>query len=93
MIKAPKGTPDLIKGSADGISCNRVVSLMDIYPTLIDLCRLPERNNIDGRSLVPLLKKPDLEWDFPAITTYNHSEYSIRNERWRYTIYIDGSED
>lgn len=93
MIKAPKGTKGLSAGSANGESCERVVSLMDIYPTLIELCGLPVKTNIDGRSIVPLLGNPEKEWDYPAITTYNHSEYSIRNERWRYTIYLDGSQE
>lgn len=93
MIKAPAGTKGLPEGSADGISCERVVSLMDMYPTLIELCGLPVKTNIDGRSIVPLLENPEMEWDYPAITTYNHSEYSIRNERWRYTIYLDGSQE
>jgi len=93
MIRAPVGTKGLPQGSADGKPCERVVSLMDMYPTLIDLCGLPVKNNIDGRSILPLLKNPGRKWDYPAITTYNHSEYSIRNERWRYTIYLDGSQE
>jgi len=40
------------------------VSLIDIYPTLIDLCKLQKTNSesnleIDGNTLYPLLKKPN----------------------------------
>ena len=93
MIKAPPGIPGLPGGSKDGVACHRIVSLQDIYPTLVDLCGLPHRNNIDGQSLVPLLKDPSAQWDYPAITSYDYSEFSVRSENWRYTVYIDGSEE
>lgn len=79
--------------SKDGRMCQRVVSLQDIYPTLIDLCGLPERPEIDGRSLVPLLRKPTRKWDHVALTTYDYDEFSVRSERFRYIRYIDGSEE
>jgi len=93
MIKVHEGTTGLPGGSKDGTPCNRIVSLQDIYPTLIDLCGLPPRLDIDGNSLVPLLKNPKEKWDYPAITCYDFSEFSIRTEKWRYTVYIDGSEE
>jgi len=93
MIRAPKGTAGLPEGSPGGSVCNRIVSLQDIYPTLVSLCGLPQNRDIDGRSLVPLLKDPTAPWDYPAITSYDFSEFSIRTENWRYTVYIDGSEE
>ena len=94
MIKVPKGAPGLRKGSRLDAQCQRIVSLQDIYPTLVDLCGLPSRGDeIDGRSLVPLLKNPSAAWDYPAISSYDFSEFSVRMEQWRYTVYIDGSEE
>ncbi|MFC1581478.1 sulfatase [Candidatus Neomarinimicrobiota bacterium] len=93
MISVPGGTAGLVQGSMNGTACNRIVSLQDIYPTLVELCGLPVRNNIDGRSLIPLLKNPAKEWGYPAITSYDYSEFSVRSERWRYSIYIDGSKE
>ena len=93
MIRAPRATPGLAEGSRDGTACDRVVSLQDIYPTLVDLCGLPRRKEVDGRSLVPLLRDPESDWPYPAVSTYDHGEFSIRDERWRYTRYIDGSEE
>jgi arylsulfatase A-like enzyme len=93
MIKVPRRTIGLPEGSKDGIRCDRITSLMDIYPTLINLCGLPPKEGLDGHSLVPLLRNPDAEWTYPAISTYDYSEFSIRTEQWRYTRYIDDSEE
>ena len=40
-------------GSAhsDGSQCARPVSLIDLFPSLVDLCRLPELDNLDGKSI------------------------------------------
>ena len=93
MIKAPKGTTGLPEGSKNGDICQRAVSLLDMYPTLGALCGLPERQDLDGHSLVPLLKDPKADWQYPAITSYDFSEFAISTERWRYIQYIDGSEE
>ena len=72
--------------------CPRTIELLDIYPTLIDLCDLPPRDSLDGRSLRPLLANPNATWDKPAITSLGPDKTSIRTERWRYTCYPDGEE-
>lgn len=93
MFKIPEGMPGLVEGSVAGGRCNRVVSLLDIFPTLLELCGLPAKKDLDGHSLVPLLRNPEAEWTFPAITTYDVTEFSIRTEDWRYIRYIDDSEE
>ncbi len=93
MIKVPESCIGLPEGSKIGSRCDRITSLMDIYPTLIELCGLPSKEGLDGRSLIPLLRNPEKKWDFPAISTYDFSEFSIRTENWRYTRYIDDSEE
>jgi arylsulfatase A-like enzyme len=93
MIRAPQGTSGLAAGSHVGGRCDRVTSLLDIYPTLAELCDLPVDESLDGHSLVPLLEDPQAEWAYPAITTYDFGEYSVRTERWRYIRYIDDSEE
>jgi len=92
MIKVPDGIKGFEDGAITGAS-NRIVSLQDIYPTLVDLCGLPSRDDIDGNSLVPLLRNPRAEWAYPAISSYDFGEFSVRTEKWRYTLYIDGSEE
>ena len=67
--------------------CDRVVNLIDMYPTLVDLCGLPANKNNDGRSFAPLLQNPSQEWKFPALTTYQYKNHSITDGHYRYTWY------
>ncbi len=75
------------------VTSDRVVSLLDLYPTLIELAGLDPRDGMDGQSLVPLLKQPDLPWPRPVVSTYGYQNHSIRTERWRYIRYHDGTEE
>lgn len=77
----------------EGSVCQRTVSLLDIYPTLVDLCRLPPGKELEGRSLTPLLKDPAAAWKYPAITTNGMGNHAVRSERWRYIQYNDGTEE
>ena len=73
--------------------CTQPAELLDIYPTLIDLCGLPPREGLEGRSLVPQLKDAKASREQPAITTHNQGNHAIRTENWRYIRYADGSEE
>ena len=75
-----------------GGRCERAVSLLDLFPTLIDLCGLPAKGDLDGQSLVPLLAEPTRPTR-PAVSTFDHQNYSIRDDRWRLIHYRDGSEE
>ncbi len=79
--------------SVQGTASERVVSLLDIYPTLIELTGLPPIDDLDGQSFVPLLEDPDTEWDLPAIVNREKGQYAIRSERYNYIRYEDGSEE
>jgi len=76
-----------------GARCERTVSLLDIYPTLADLCGLPIGKQLEGRSLKPLLEDPKAEWDRPVITSYGFQNHAVRSERYRYIRYSDGTEE
>jgi arylsulfatase A-like enzyme len=82
-----------VPGVTQSSDCNRVVNLMDLYPTLNDLCGLPAKTDIAGRSLKPLLQGPKTKWDYPTLTTMQSGNHAIRNERWRYIRYVDGTEE
>jgi arylsulfatase A-like enzyme len=79
--------------TSPGSRCDAAVSLLDLYPTLIDLYGLTNRKGIEGTSLVPLLQDPGREWKRPALITYGRQNHSLRSRRWRYTRYADGSEE
>ena len=73
--------------------CTRAVSLLDIYPTLTEICGLPPNEAVEGRSLAKLLADPQAEKKRSAITTWGRGNHSIRTERWRYTRYKKGAEE
>ena len=77
-----------------GTSCSRPVNLLDLYPTLIELCGTESpRQEFDGHSLVPLLKNPAADWDHGSITSHGFRKDSIRTERWRFTRYANDAEE
>ncbi len=78
--------------SARNRKSGRTVELLDLYPTLVDLCGLPTRPQLEGRSLRPLLSAPDAPWDKPAVTSLGPGRMSLRTERFRYSRYEDGEE-
>tara|TARA_Y100000588_G_scaffold151528_1_gene165551 strand:+ start:7053 stop:8522 length:1470 start_codon:yes stop_codon:yes gene_type:complete len=72
---------------ADSSDCPRIVEFVDIYPTLAELAGLEVPAELEGVSLLPLLKNPNAQWDRPAFTQVFFSEiagYSVRTDRWRY---------
>jgi arylsulfatase A-like enzyme len=80
----------------NGHASPRVVEALDLYATLADLCGLPAPKNLEGRSLAPLLQNPQAEWNHPAFTVWSENGATlrgvgVRNERWRYTEFEDGT--
>lgn len=76
-----------------GRSTSSVVELVDLYPTLAELCGLPKPKNISGDSIAPLLKNPNGSWNRPAysVTQYRQSlGRSVRTARWHYVEWDEG---
>lgn len=80
-------------GIAQAGKSDRTVELLDIYPTLSELCGLPIPQQVEGLSLLPQLKNANAPRRRPAITTDNHDNHGIRTERYRFIQYADGSEE
>lgn len=80
-------------GIKPGNPCLEPASLLDIYPTLVELCRLPENRNLEGVSLVPQLNDPATPRDRPAITSSYFGNHSLRSRDWRLIVYEDGAEE
>ncbi len=80
-------------GVGSGKSTRQPAELLDMYPTLIDLCGLPKRDDLEGHSLLPQLNDPNAKREHPAITTHNHDNHSVVTDQWRFIRYADGSEE
>ncbi len=80
-------------GIQKNVRCDRPVGLIDIYPTLVDYCGLKEKKGLEGLSIMPLLKNPQLKWQRPALTTFGPNNHALRSEHWRYIQYDDGSQE
>lgn len=88
--------PDM---TAAGKATDAVVELMDLYPTLIELCELPKPQSLDGVSLASLLDSPDSLVRQAALSQHprpayyqaapDSMGYSIRTNQYRYTEWRD----
>jgi arylsulfatase A-like enzyme len=80
-------------GYFSGRTSDRPVGLIDIFPTLLELTAQSPRADLEGQSLVSLMKDPDANWDRPALTTFGPKNHSLRSTRWHYLRYADGSQE
>ncbi|MDF1824987.1 MAG: sulfatase [Verrucomicrobiales bacterium] len=68
-------------------------SLLDIFPTLIELTDLPENKHLEGISLTPQLNNPSTPRERPALSSSYFGNHSVRTRDWRYIRYDDGAEE
>jgi choline-sulfatase len=80
-------------GISAGSRCDQPAELLDMYPTLIELCNLQERSDLEGVSLGPQLRNPNADRIRPALTSHNQGNHAVRSHRWRYIEYADGSQE
>lgn len=81
-------------GIAKGADVHATVSLIDIFPTLVEMAGIQDDQRRDGTSLAPVLGNPALADDrdvlFPGLVP---EEYAIINSEWRYLRYANGTEE
>ena len=79
-------------GMKHEIKCNKVVSTVDIYPSLMELCAVKMPHETDGKSFVELLKNPaSKDWDNVAYSYFNNG-ITVRTNRYRFTKYFRDNE-
>ncbi len=76
-----------------GSTTGAAVSLMDVYPTVVDLAGLEAPEHLEGRSLRPLLEDPETDWPHAAVTTWLYGNHAVRDARYRYIRYAGGEEE
>jgi arylsulfatase A-like enzyme len=71
------------------------VSLIDVYPTLVSLCDLPQpaTHELDGVDLMAIIRGESTERGKPVLSTYGRGCHSLRDARFRYTRYRNGDEE
>jgi arylsulfatase A-like enzyme len=96
IVRVPQNaTQALPEGTRLGQVCDAPVNLLSLFPTLLDLCKLPANPNNDGPSLLPLLEDPaTMNWKHDSVTYLAQPEsYAISRRSHRYIHYADGSEE
>lgn len=76
-----------------GSRCGQPVGLIDLFPTLTELCNVELPKELDGQSLAPLLRDPAKQTGRRLITTFDPGNYSVRTEKWRYILYANGNQE
>ncbi len=77
-----------IPGKKQGFSCDKIVSSIDIYPTLMELCNIKMPHKTDGKSIMSLLENPKkVDWNNIAYSYYRNG-ISVRTQQYRFTKYF-----
>ncbi|XP_071379087.1 arylsulfatase K [Centroberyx affinis] len=101
MFEGSSHVPLLVMGPGlmSGLQVNQPVSLVDLYPTVLEIAGISAPGDLSGHSLLPLLSKPSVyppklhpDW---VLSEYhgcnaNASTYMLRTGRWKYIAYADG---
>lgn len=82
-----------VPGVNEGVKSDGVINLIDMYPTLIELCGLPENSNNDGRSFAKLIANPKMTWNEPTLSTMGHMNHALTDGRYRYISYKKGVQE
>uniref|UniRef100_A0A8C8D6J9 Arylsulfatase K n=1 Tax=Oncorhynchus tshawytscha TaxID=74940 RepID=A0A8C8D6J9_ONCTS len=101
MFEGSSHVPLLIMGPGvkSGLRLSQLVSLVDIYPTVLEMAGVAVPGGLSGHSLLPLLSqsaarpaRPRPDW---VLSEYhgcnaNASTYMLREGQWKYITYADG---
>lgn len=74
-------------GIRGGTTCNHMVELVDLYPTISELAGLPPEPGAQGQSLVPLLRNQELQLPRNDAFIQVAAGYGLRSGKWAYMWY------
>ncbi|MCH1509416.1 MAG: sulfatase [Akkermansiaceae bacterium] len=80
------------KGIAKGKVVDTTVSLLDTYPTLLELCGLPKNSGNEGHSLAGILADPSSAKDRTVLQVDGPEQFALINQEWRYVRTTGGEE-
>ncbi len=72
-----------------------LVELVDLFPTLVELCDVTPPADLQGRSIVDMLRDPAVggkEVAFTVVTRGTNLGKAIRTQRYHYTLWQTGEE-
>ncbi|MEY3910879.1 MAG: hypothetical protein RJB43_694 [Verrucomicrobiota bacterium] len=92
-----------LPGQTRGAMTTSFAELIDLYPTLLEICGLPREDRLDGTSLLPVLRNPAVSVKDAAFTQHPRPAYfdrskdgrptsmgySVRTKEGRYTEWRD----
>ncbi|MCC5928164.1 MAG: sulfatase-like hydrolase/transferase [Cyclobacteriaceae bacterium] len=91
MIVPPK---KILTGSVQrGMVSEAPVNLLDVFPTLIGFCQLPELSFLEGNSLYPLVLNPESTWKKATVSSIGRGTHSVHTREYRYIQHYEGSEE
>jgi iduronate 2-sulfatase len=101
LFEESAGVPLIIAApgmGSKGVILLSPVGLIDLYPTLVELCHVKAPDNLQGQSLVPMLRDPSRPGRGWALTQVSRRTkgggrtfgYTLRTLRWRYTEWDQG---
>ena len=85
-----------VPGRKPGDASPRLVELVDVFPTLTDLCGLPTQPGVEGISFAPLLDDPQRPWKQAAFAVALRNKktdlgHSVRTEQFTFIGWPDNS--
>ena len=93
LIIVPPANHGLEKIDAGSV-CSEPVNLIDLFPTLCELCEIEVGRQLDGQSLVPLLRDTSSKSkDRFSLSLFDEGNFSLRDHQFRFIQYADGSEE
>ncbi len=75
-------------GFAQGGRLEQLVSLIDLPPTLLDVAGIPAPPEMQGRSILPLLRRKTADWPEEVFVQISESQTgrAVRTRRWKYSV-------